>query len=203
MSSASPRRLAVAAINTNQFAPGKFAPHGLVDASFTDDILRVEACGPFNLEVMQALGELRMALADRLQAAEHFAHMLIIRGSSLMSPEAYECYRKERSAAYGRVIHYPCATALVAGPEVEGWSLMAPRILEVYKADGVPYRVFADETKAFAWLGGELQARRHGSAAPGGAASLPEERGAWRRTPADNQDSPSPTGLLPASPAIP
>ena len=162
-------RAGVDALTTADFSSGRFLPHGLVNVRYSDDILRVEARGPVNLELMQALGQLRQTLVAQLRASARFAHMLIIRDSALMSPEAFAKYRQDRAAVYGSAIRYPRANAIVVGPEVEGWELMAPKISEIYLADGVPYRVFADEATACHWLqrqharaGRQAEAQRRG-----------------------------------------
>lgn len=147
-------------LTTIDFSRGKFLPHGLVNVRHAEDILRVEARGPFNVELMQALGQLRRALAEKLRSSARFGHMLIIQGSALMSPEAFDRYRDDRTAVYGTEIRFPCAHALVVGADVEGWELMASRIQEIYRSDGVPYRVFAGEAEARAWLLAEIAAAR-------------------------------------------
>lgn len=151
------------ALCTDEFSQGRFVPHGLVNARYAEDILCVEARGPFNLELMQALGQLRLALIDQLRSRERFGHMLIIHNSALMSLEAFAQYQRDRAAVYGTAIRFPCANAVVVGPDVEGWQLMASRIRSIYLSDGVPYRVFADASAARRWLLEELAAARRGA----------------------------------------
>ena len=129
---------------------------------FSDDILHIDAYGPFDLAAMKTLGQLRLQAIAKWNPQPPFGHLLTIHHSARMSQESFEHYKADRESVYGKQLAPPCAHALVITPAVEGWSDMERKILPLYEADGVPCRVFGDEETACLWLSWEVASAQSG-----------------------------------------
>lgn len=140
-------------ISTSSYRIGRFKQHGFSEFRLEGDILFIDSIGPYNEETIAASAEaLRTILGE---APPRHAEILTVTGSALMSPQALLRYRTLVDE-FARAGLAPLATALVAGPEVEGIFLMRKLAAEVYAAAGLPFRYFERLDDARAWVAERL-----------------------------------------------
>lgn len=142
--------------STDEFAVGPFRPHGRVEIWAEGNVVRLDAAGPFNKEVIIALGATWRSLFAELPRHGEFASITVVRHSVLISQEVLdalgEFLRANTKAGQGAE-----AVAFVVAHDVEGRSLMLPMFAETYAAAGRNFAVFATEAEAEAWVRTKLQ----------------------------------------------
>ncbi|MFN4115285.1 MAG: hypothetical protein ACK4F7_02145 [Inhella sp.] len=157
------------ALHSRDFAQPGFAPHGEFSLRFEDDLLIWDLHGPFNAEAMQCFRPLRRAAFARWPLADRWLAALVHwHGSALMAPEAFATYRDSLQAflrTHGRML----VVAWVAGPEVEGLDFVRRDFEQLYRSEGVDFRLFSQVDAAKVWLREQLRTL----AATGEAAQAP------------------------------
>lgn len=144
--------------STDQCLGGRFRQHGHSAMHLEGDVLYIETQGPYNLELMAASDlTLRQLLAEQPRALR--ADIVIVEGSALMAPEVLQAFAQMIARLHqdGLVSQ---AVALVAGPEVEGISIMHKLAGEAYAAIGVPFCYFERLEQAQHWIANRLLAAR-------------------------------------------
>ena len=137
--------------NTDQFATGPFRPHGQVEIWSEGNVMRLDATGPFNKEVVIALGATWNSLFDEMPVNGPFANIIVIRRSVVVSQEVLDAFG-EFLRANNRAGRGASAVAFVVATEVEGRALMLPMFAATYAAAGRRFAAYETEAEADAWV---------------------------------------------------
>lgn len=137
--------------NTDSYAKTRFPMHGRVEVVSEGAFLLNYAEGPFNRELVLALGSLLGASTPEMAAQGPWVLMAIIRHSALATDEALTAFAGllKQVVASGRA---PLAVAHVTAADVEGFGLMDGPMTRCFEEAGLPFSVFRDEAQARAWL---------------------------------------------------
>lgn len=141
--------------NTTSLAHGKFRVHGHVEAQPDGNILRQQAWGPFNDELVIALSALQDQLLPQMVAHGRWGDLVIFHGSALAPRSAFEAFSAymQQRAKNGMAAH---VTALVMPPEVEGGEIMAAMFGTLYQQMGMVLQIFGELAAAERWIMAEL-----------------------------------------------
>lgn len=137
--------------NTDQFATGPFRPHGRIEIWAEGNVMRLEATGPFNKEAIIALGATWRALFAELPMRGPFAAIIVIRHSIMSSQEVLDAFGDFLRSG-SQAGHPAAAVAYVAAPDIEGRSLILPKLADLYAATGRLFASFATEAEAEDWM---------------------------------------------------
>jgi hypothetical protein len=128
---------------------GLFRPHGTFKVCLEGQILVQEVEGPWNLEMVEVWAASLTPFALQLEAAGHWAALVVYHGSLLTSPEAIQ--RMRQVITYSTQSYSEVACAVAANPEVEGYCLGAGIWAPVYEGLA-PFQFFDDPAPAKRWL---------------------------------------------------
>ena len=142
--------------STDQFATGPFRPHGEVEIWAEGNVMRLDAVGPFNKEVVIALGATWNSLFDEMPPHGPFANIIVLRRSVVVSQEVLDAFG-EFLHANNRAGRGASAIAFVVAPDVEGRSLMLPMFAATYAAAGRLFAAFETEAEADVWVRARLK----------------------------------------------
>lgn len=137
--------------SSRDLQPAGFAPHGEFSVRLSDGLVLWENRGPFNLEALQAYGQLRERAVRQWQLDRRwFAGVVSWKHSALMSPEAFSAYQAGFERFLGST-HTLVAVAWVVPPGLEGMDFMQPRFERLFAAHQLPLQVFDRLEPAVAW----------------------------------------------------
>ena len=141
--------------STDGYAQSRFSLHGRVLVETEGALLLNVAEGPFNRELVLALGSLLATRIPEMQAQGDWVLLAVIRHSTLATDEALVAFTDmlRHIAATGRA---PRAVAHVTPLDVEGVGLMDEPMARCFAAAGIPFAGFREEPPARAWLAGRL-----------------------------------------------
>jgi hypothetical protein len=142
--------------STNEFAAGPFRPHGSVEVWTEGNVVRLDAVGPFNKELVVALGATWTSLLAELPLHGPFASITVVRQSVVISQEVLDAI-SQFLHANAKAGQGAGAVAFVVAPDVEGRSLMLPMFARTYAAAGRQFAAFTTEAEAEAWVRATLQ----------------------------------------------
>lgn len=136
--------------------PGsRFPAHGHSEFRAEGAIVRISGEGPFNVEGIMAFGRRMLALYATLPEGQAIVTLAEIRRSLLAPPEAWDLFEAHTSrvqAGPRRIL----ATAWIVAEDVEGRSLMLPRVRRMYAAVGRTFEVFTEAEAANRWAQAQL-----------------------------------------------
>ncbi|MCX7146942.1 MAG: aldehyde dehydrogenase family protein [Sulfuritalea sp.] len=112
--------------------------------------------GPFNKEVVIALGATWNNLFDEMPVHGPFANIIVLRRSVVVSQEVLDAFG-EFLHANNRAGRGASAVAFVVAPDVEGRSLMLPMFAATYAAAGRLFAAFETEAEADVWVRARLK----------------------------------------------
>lgn len=137
--------------STDGYAKTRFSIHGRVEVESDGAVLLNYAAGPFNRELVLALGSLLGARIPEMAAQGPWVLLAFIRQSTLATDEALATFAGllKQIAASGMA---PLAVAHVTGTDVEGFGLMDGPMERCFQEAGLPFSVFREEAPARAWL---------------------------------------------------
>jgi hypothetical protein len=142
--------------NTTTLAQGRFRAHGHIEAVPDGNLLRHQAWGPFNDELVAAFAALQDQLLPQMQAAGRWGDLVIFHRSALAPPatfDAYAAYMHQRA----RLGQAASVTALVMPPEVEGGEIMTALFVKLYQQVGLVLHTFVDVAAAECWIRAQLE----------------------------------------------
>jgi len=146
-------------LSSSDFPVGSFAPHGEFRCRMDRGVLMWTSHGPFNLEALQAYGQLRRAAFERWGLNDRpVASIMEWVDSALMSPEAFLLYRRGFDSLMQSRHNY-VAVAWVGGKHVEGLDLMQRQYAPLFAEHDLPFRMFDATEPAMAWVRPLLAAR--------------------------------------------
>lgn len=141
--------------STASLAHGKFRAHGYVEVAQDGNLLRHQAWGPFNDELVTAFSAMAERLSPQMAALGRWGDLVIFHRSALASPTTFDAFGADtqQRAARGLAAH---VTALVMPPEVEGGELMTMMFLKLYQQLGLEAQGFVDPVLAERWIMAQL-----------------------------------------------
>ena len=142
--------------STDGYAQSRFPQHGRVVVEAEGPLLINFAEGPFNRELVLALGSLLSARIPEMQAQGPWVLLAIIRHSTLATDEALATFTTllQQIVAGGLA---PRAVAHVTALDVEGVGLMDAPMKRCFEIAGIPFAGFREEAPAQAWLAQALR----------------------------------------------
>lgn len=144
-------------LSTSDVKQARFGAHGLVEATIDGNVARYEAWGPFNEELGNAYNAIQAQVLPQMAALKRWGHITVFHVSMMASPGTLAKFTETLKACANQGLA-PCATAFVAGPEVEGAQLMESLLAKCYADAGLLLKVFPEATEAEAWLQSTLLA---------------------------------------------
>lgn len=141
--------------NTRSLAQGKFRPHGYIEAIADGNLLRHQAWGPFNDELVVAYAALEQRLLPQMLTFARWGDLVVFHDSAMAPRSTFDAFAAHmlQRARLGQVAH---ATALVMPPEVEGGEIMAGLFVNLYRDAGLLLQSFEELAVAERWLRVEL-----------------------------------------------
>ena len=143
--------------STREAAEGYFKPHGLVEIWLEGNVLRYDAIGPFNRELVRAIALTQGDIMMTAKARGPCVEIVTIRQSALVTPDGLD----ELAVILGEVNQQglaPLAVAYVIAPDVEGASLMAPLFYRRHREQGRVFKLFDRIEDAQTWADALLAA---------------------------------------------
>ncbi|WP_028453320.1 hypothetical protein [Chitinilyticum aquatile] len=145
-------------ISTRNHSGGsRFAPHGHVEIWAEGQLLRYQATGPFNLELLQALDAADRGLMAATAAQGPFAILAEFAGSIAATPDALAALEASLAAQNAAGLA-SAAVAFVVDPDAEGAVLMRSIIADIYARQGLPFGWFGTLDDARGWLAAQMAA---------------------------------------------
>ncbi len=141
--------------STDAYAQTRFPLHGRVQIVGEWPFLLNHAEGPFNKELVLALGQLLATQIPPLQAQGPWVLLAIIGYSTLATDEALDTFARMLQALSASGMA-PRAVAHVTALEVEGAGLMDEAMARCFDAAGIPFASFREEPAARGWLEAQL-----------------------------------------------
>lgn len=142
---------------TDEFAVGDFKPHGLVEMWLEGNILRYDAVGPFNRELVRAISQAQHEIMLAAKARGACVEIVTIHESALVTPDGLA----ELALILQDVNQQglaPLAVAYVMTADVEGANLMAPLFRKRYQDQGRVFQIFDRMEDARVWAQAQLNA---------------------------------------------
>ncbi|MFZ6747820.1 hypothetical protein [Undibacterium sp. Ren11W] len=137
--------------STVHHAQGTFKLHGQVDMELIGNTIFVHACGPFNVELMNALVALEGEFLTSLAKLGPFTEIVVFSGSVLASPEVMIGHAELlKMLKVSGLAHK--ASAYVIPKHLEGLAFMAPAAIKNYAAVDWPFAIFDNLETAQLWM---------------------------------------------------
>lgn len=127
--------------STDDFDQQRFRPHGRVKFYREGNLAICEAIGPFNTELVEAIGRAEMQLIEQMKQLPKWGDIVIIKDNALASPDAMD-ELTNYLIQLGRADMHSAVTAMVIGEDVVGGAIMANHLVNVYADAGLPLHVF-------------------------------------------------------------
>lgn len=128
-----------------------YAPHGNYAIRIDPDhdrVIRVEASGSVNLELLQLHNERTNAIVDGFRG-RRYGMVCDFGGGMLMTPDGEDAWI--RSAA-GRVARGWSCVAFFFNPDADYKSLVCDQVTRVFETAGVPWYEAENEASALLWV---------------------------------------------------
>ena len=111
-----------------------FKAHGLTRVRASGRLLYTDFTGPWNRELVMLWAQPVTAVANELAAGGVYATIVVVHGSMMCTPDAMVELTRAAKLTFTQ---FPCiAIAIVAGPEVEGRTLMKTQFENMSKGRG-------------------------------------------------------------------
>lgn len=127
-----------------------FKVHDQIEYRVRGRILHTTARGPFS-NVVEAIPPTVTGFIQKLAQQGRWGQIVNFKQSALIPPEALQNFAAYLKARYENTEIKP-VVALAFEPDVEGGSLMAPKILKCYLDVGIQGEVFENYASALAWV---------------------------------------------------
>ena len=137
--------------STDQYQQDQFRLHGRVEMQLKNNIICVDACGPFNLELTNALALLEAEFLATVAAKGPFFEIVTFSESVLASLEVMEAHRALLVMLRGAGFAHK-ATAYVIPETLEGAAFTGPIAAQNYAAVDWPFRIFQRLDDAENWI---------------------------------------------------
>lgn len=136
-------------------APSRFRPHGRTLMWAEGALVHVIAIGPFNREGVDAFSQEMVALYRQLPPGQRFVTITELRETLLATPDAWERLAEHLQGINGSGLPL-VATAWVLAPEVEGRSLLLPKVRAIFAGAQRVFEVFETLEQAQDWARRQL-----------------------------------------------
>ena len=137
--------------STDHYQQDQFRLHGRVEMHLKNNIICVEACGPFNLELTNALASLEAEFLATVAVQGPFFEIVTFSESVLASLEVMEAHRALLVMLKGAGFAHK-ATAYVIPDALEGAAFTGPIAAQNYAAVDWPFRIFQRLDDAEHWI---------------------------------------------------
>lgn len=137
--------------STDHYQQDQFRAHGRVEMQLKGNIICVDACGPFNIELTNALASLEAEFLATVVAKGPFYEIVTFSESVLASLEVMEAHRQLLVMLKGAGFAHK-ATAYVILDDLEGAEFTGPIAAQNYAAVGWPFRIFQRQSDAENWI---------------------------------------------------
>ncbi|MES2047791.1 MAG: hypothetical protein V4447_05285 [Pseudomonadota bacterium] len=137
--------------STDYYQQGQFRAHGRVEMHLKGNIIYVDARGPFNLELINALVALEAEFLAQVASQGPFFEIVSFSESVLASLEVLEAH-KQLLVMLKRAGLAHKATANVIHDKLEGAEFTAPIAAQNYAAVGWPFQIFQSMEDAENWI---------------------------------------------------
>ena len=136
---------------TDHYHQDQFRAHGRVEMHLKGSTICVDACGPFNIELTNALATLEAEFLSKVASQGPFFEIVTFSESVLASLEVMEAHRQLlvmiKSAGFAHK-----ATAYVIPKELEGAQFTGPIAAQNYASVDWPFRIFHRMVDAENWI---------------------------------------------------
>jgi hypothetical protein len=136
---------------TDHYHQDQFKAHGRVEMHLKGNIICVDACGPFNIELTNALAALEAEFLAKVASQGPFFEIVTFSESVLASFEVMEAHRQLLVMLKGAGFAHK-ATAYVIPGELEGAEFTGPIAAQNYAAVDWPFRIFQGMDDAENWI---------------------------------------------------
>lgn len=127
----------------------RFPAHGHVEVHPHGRTVCFEATGPFNAEAVAAMRRAYTPVMASMAADGPFGHISTFHESMLATPDAFAAFAA-LLAEWKAMGILPTANAYVAGPEVEGLTIVQAHYRRAW--DGARFEFFEHRDEAEAWI---------------------------------------------------
>ena len=136
---------------TDHYQQDQFRAHGRVEMHLKGNIICVDASGPFNLELTNALATLEAEFLAQVASQGPFFEIVNFSESVLASLEVMEAHRQLLVMLKGAGFAHK-ATAYVIPSELEGAEFTGPIAAQNYAAVDWPFKIFQCMDDAEKWI---------------------------------------------------
>lgn len=136
---------------TDHYHRDQFKAHGRVEMHLKGNIICVDACGPFNIELTNALATLEAEFLAKIASRGPFFEIVSFSESVLASLEVMEAHRQLLVMLKGAGFAHK-ATAYVIPAELEGAEFTGPIAAQNYAAVEWPFKIFQCIDEAEKWI---------------------------------------------------
>jgi len=132
-----------------------FDSHGKFIISYKDNIIEVQASGPFNLEAVKCYEE---AVVEAVrQISNPWGQIIFMHHNCLYTPEAEE--EMQRFTKLRKELGLK--TIALVFTDHTAMFLIRDKISSFYRQQDIPCEFFTDKTEAYKWLNTQLQQTSH------------------------------------------
>ena len=137
--------------DTDDFVYNQSIRQGRVKFVRQNNVLKCDAEGPFNEELIEAVGAVEFGLIAELTANGKWADIVVIRENAYASSRTLESFNYFLGILVAQKIA-PTATALVMASDVLDSDVMRPKIIDAYQQNGLTVNSFDNEDVAMDWV---------------------------------------------------
>ncbi|MFD2167864.1 hypothetical protein ACFSJY_16545 [Thalassotalea euphylliae] len=125
-----------------------YEAHGNVDIIVDDNVIMIDAAGPWNDEFFPELHQ-QLALAVQHVDVNNYGVVLNVSGSAIASPASIEAHAKFVEQGRAKAV-------AVNMSECTSASISETLFAKVYRGAGLKYEFFLDSASAIAWINEQL-----------------------------------------------
>ncbi len=140
-------------LTTDSVTEEIFCPHGRLEFTSKESIIHIDAIGPFNQEVIEAVGRIEPKMLHEItKKYGSWSEIIVYQNSCVYSPEGLLALEKYINQLSMNKIA-PKKSAFVISEDVEGQGMMGFIYSALYKRCAINMCVFKNEQEALIWLG--------------------------------------------------
>jgi hypothetical protein len=129
-----------------------YRPHGRVEIIVKGDIFHLCATGPFNEEIIAAVGSIESdIIAELMKNHGHWSEIIVFKKSCITTPETLEMLAEYLTGLKNKDIAQQ-KSAFVLPDDIEGSHMMASMYKSLYKKAEINMKVFNNTDEALTWL---------------------------------------------------
>ncbi len=141
--------------NTDDFEPKKITQHGQINFRREDNLLIIDATGPFSEGIVEAIAGVQFGLVSELASQGPWGDVIIFHKNATVPAQVMATFQHYLSVLVNNKVA-ACFTALVLPPDVVGSKSMQASLLQAYTSNGLTVSAFDQEDAAFDWVRAQL-----------------------------------------------